>query len=746
MPKENKYARGRREQEKMKRKRLKEDDDGRHNKRQKPLGLDNGIQFTGTDNAEGDLETGVYEPAAIERPFFGLLTDEEQEYFRHADELLELNEFPSSEERSLFLANVFKEAGGKELKIANSQSCSRLMERLILLSTPAQKKTLFQKFSGHFLHLVQHRFASHCCETLFIQSAPVVTEEIVSQSEDDSKQVAKTVEGVYVSMENLFLYSLNELEGHMGFLLTDRFASHALRVLLVVLSGQPLAKSSTRSLLQSKRKENIGIDGVESSTADLSLGKRIVPESFQFAVHKIISDIVVGLDTTSIHVLARHPTGNPSLQLLLELELTGQGKGKYPPSERSIIGTLLPDDISVPDSRSATFINGLVYEQIGSRLLETIVTYAPGKLFKQIYRSNIKERIGSLARNEIASFVVIKVLERLSKEDLEEVVGSIIPQIPGLIERSRTAIIKALLERCKVRNAEESIKLLTKAMEDAYGSEPETLLLKMVKMTPDLMTRDLKSGDKTPPSNPMAVHGSLLAQTMLSMPGKPAELVQASILAQSPSALLALACTTTASHVLQTSLSPTNTNLPFRRKAINLFLSPTSTDPSGDASIRLLALSKAGSHVLDALWSSTSHPSLLYIKERICAALHVHQNVLKDDFVGRVVLRNWMVELFGRHRAAWVTKAKESGSIEKPAKPGSRNSSRVTGIGKDLNAPSARSVRVGAGGTKGGDSDLEGKTKTAIELARERFAARKARTKPKQSGRAPKSISQTKSL
>ena len=47
----------------------------------------------------------------------------------------------------MFLANVWKEADGKELKIANSQT-SRLLERLILLSSPDQLKGLFQKFSG----------------------------------------------------------------------------------------------------------------------------------------------------------------------------------------------------------------------------------------------------------------------------------------------------------------------------------------------------------------------------------------------------------------------------------------------------------------------------------------------------------------------------------------------------------------------------------------------------------------------
>jgi hypothetical protein len=93
-------------------------------------------------------ENGEGQGAPVEQVFFGMLDEEEQEYFKRADEMLEMNNFADAEERSLFLANVYREANGKELKIANSQSCSRLMERLIQLSTPAQLKTLFQKFSG----------------------------------------------------------------------------------------------------------------------------------------------------------------------------------------------------------------------------------------------------------------------------------------------------------------------------------------------------------------------------------------------------------------------------------------------------------------------------------------------------------------------------------------------------------------------------------------------------------------------
>lgn len=150
MPKEHK-KRGRRGEEKKR----KHDEETTHtngdyeaSKRPKldvadePQAFESQQDFQTFDNGADDS----YQ--AAEKPFFGMLDEEEQEYFRKADEMLELNSFADPEERNLFLANVYREADGKELKIANSQSCSRLMERLIRLSSPQQLKALFQKFNG----------------------------------------------------------------------------------------------------------------------------------------------------------------------------------------------------------------------------------------------------------------------------------------------------------------------------------------------------------------------------------------------------------------------------------------------------------------------------------------------------------------------------------------------------------------------------------------------------------------------
>lgn len=95
---------------------------------------------------EDEDMSGAYPQA--EKVFFGMLDDDEQEYFKRADEMLELDQFGDGEERKLFLESVYREADGKELKIAHSQSCSRLLERLIRVSNASQLKNLFQKFSG----------------------------------------------------------------------------------------------------------------------------------------------------------------------------------------------------------------------------------------------------------------------------------------------------------------------------------------------------------------------------------------------------------------------------------------------------------------------------------------------------------------------------------------------------------------------------------------------------------------------
>lgn len=533
-----------------------------------------------------------------------------------------------------------------------------------------------------FLQLVQHRFASHCCESLFHQSAQVVTDELVAPLENQQREMQSGEP--YVSMETLFLYTLNELEGNLGYLITDPFASHALRVLLIVLSGQPLANTATTSLLQSKKKEKIGVTGFSKPSQSGSQA-RTVPDSFHEAVDKVISRLAIGLDNTYIRVLATHPVGNPVLQLLTELELSKAGKTKAKETD-SLFRKLVPDDPPEEGTESASFINGLLYDAVGSRLLETIVRCAPGKTFKTIYRSVFKKRLGSLARNEIAGFVVIRVLERLSKEDLEEAVTQICPEVASLIERSRTTVIKSLIERCAVRGLDT--KPIAEALGEAYGVEPSARLSKLLKLSTtenDGMSKERQL--QVEGKDAGRLHGSLLAQAMLAIAGPLRELICDGLLAMDTSTLVVMAKDRTATHVLQQSLTCSGQANAFCRKILQKFL----------GRIADLAVDAVASHVVDTFW--TASEGLHFIRERIAEELLESEAAVKETYSGRAVWRNWMMDLYKRRTSEWISKPK--GAHEQP----------------DVTTKVGRKPQTAS--------------KSGIELARQRFAAAKAGTSKK---------------
>ena len=362
-------------------------------------------------------------------------------------------------------------------------------------------------------------------------------------------------------MEQLFLYTLDELQPHLSFLMTDRFASHALRILLLILSGAPLERQN-KSVVQSKRKEKISISGLDK-LPEYILEKRTVPQSFLQALEKVIDNSVSGFEPHYLRSLSTHPLGNPTLQLLLKLELSHFGKSRAK-DEKSIIHKLLPDDPIAEGTESASFINGLVYDAIGSRLLETIIENAPGKLFKSIYAEFFAARMGSLARNEIASYVAGKILERLGKDDLDEAMHQIVDQIPNLAERGRTAIIKTLIERCLVR--EVNTTPIKAQLEIAYGGTNGFEVTRILKLEEH---EDRINGKHD--HSPEKVHGSLLAQTMMSVPGSLGTLVFDSLAKLSPELSVQLARDPTASRTLQAALTSPNASVIFRRKMIQQF-------------------------------------------------------------------------------------------------------------------------------------------------------------------------------
>jgi nucleolar protein 9 len=571
-------------------------------------------------------------PNQDDRPFYGLLNPQEQEYYTNVNVKLELNDFESAEDKAIFLDAVYRESQGKELKIASSQSCSRYLERLIRVSNVEQMRSLFGKFVGHFLQLVQHRFASHCCEALFLKAAEAVGDDDRSAEQDINTP----------SVEQLFLTVVDELEPNLGYLLADRFASHVVRLLLLVLCGEPLNSNSNTSVLSSRKKEKI--EPYESRKETHETGSRRVPDSFKKAFRRMVSSSVSSLDTTYIRALATHPTGNPILQLLLRLELLQDGKSKAKDAD-SVMHKLLPDESLEEGTEGAKFIQGLLYDPTGSRLVETIIQHAPGKMFKKLYGNLLKHRIGPMAKNDIASYVAIRIMERLSREDLQGVRDEILPEIATLVTRNRLGIIRVLVERCDIRRVD--LLPVVSALRLAYGEDPTTLLLKMLNFEPaKVAARAMNDKQEIENDKPAGdIHGSLLAQSLLQCSATFGVIHQC-LQALSKDTILQLAKEPSASRVIQNALNTPSSSPQSNRKLIPKFYGHMAE----------LAIDVSGSHLADALWPATN--GLHFMKERFARELQTSESILRDSRYGRNVWKNWSMNVYQRRPMEWQALAK----------------------------------------------------------------------------------------
>ncbi|KAI2603765.1 ARM repeat-containing protein [Hypoxylon sp. NC1633] len=612
-------------------------------------------------------------PPHPDNEFFGLLSDEEQKYFHAVDDQLTIDEFPSQDERELYLASVFAEVQGKELKLACSQSCSRLMERLIIMSNTRQKKQLFLQLASHFLVLIRHRFASHCCETLFLQSAPIVTKELGGERDDVLTDYDEPDERPLPYMEELFLFALDELDGHLGSLLAHKFGSHTLRVLLIILSGRPLEESETKLRMhKGKRRKSVSVPWKSDSSTGSNT--RAVPLSFNRAAKKIIADSTFGMHITELRILATSFTGNPTLQLLLELDATLNLKADDESGDMKLLWLLLPGapaSLSDATTPASDFVNFMIYDPLGSRLLETIVRNCPGKVFKALYKHIFGNRMHSLMRNDIASYPAICVLERLSKEDLAVVVQKTLPEFGKLVAQSKLNVIKVLFERCHVRQASSELKSLTKALVDAFGSDPKSLVTKLC--LPPLSEIDNEGGDERRQQKLHELrvsHGSFLTTTMLAIPGPPTDTVQASLATLSDGILLELAVSLAQSHVLiDAFMTPTQNR--FFHKMLAAALVPHSVT---------LASSAHGYRVLQAMIEAPSKGDGIsipfHLKESIMNQLSQNRREVRT-FFGKRTWRLCKGELWVNRRGDWVTWAKGFDSLSN-----SNDRAIVKGAGK----------------------------------------------------------------
>lgn len=601
-------------------------------------------------NQEDSPETETVKPT-----FFGLVDASEIDYFKQAESTLNINAFDSEEERDGFVRSVLEESKGKELKLVTNQICSKLMERLVLIGSDRQIKHIFKQFSTHFVSLAHHKYSSHVLETLLVRMASIIEKELVGETEEIEEQDEE--EPDLVTSEELFLKMLGEFNDHIQAMIDHQYASHVLRLILLIISGKELPSTTVSNSTLRSKKSKIARKMIEIKDNDIFNRAFQVPPSFKDEITKICKQAVKGQDTTKMRQLSIHKIASPVIQLLIQIE-------GIVDKERAIWHLIFLKENAAADSKEEAYVEYLLSDSVGSHFLESLIknTGVRMKYIERLYKLYMKDRVLKLAkRSTTGVFIIQALMFKLKPGEVQYILDQIVPELSDLISIEHnqnlelsTKVIDASIQR-KNYKRDEIIEQLFKKFAPNYNfAEPDDI--ENAELLENVLQLSTSTLGNTRGDWPTAEERrrSLLLEKLMEYDYSFVVCVWYNFLALPVERVVQMCMHGVFSHVLENSLVVLPASSPepkptliMRKRLLNLF----------QGNIVQLALNSYGSHIIDKLWDFTIFLNMY--KDIIATELQSESHKVKESNYGKLVWKNWTMELFIRKKYDWKSLVKE---------------------------------------------------------------------------------------
>ncbi|RCK60322.1 Nucleolar protein 9 [Candida viswanathii] len=608
--------------------------------------VDDDLEVTGSESA--DNKSGV------PNTFFGLVDSNELDYFKQAESTLNINAFDSDEDRQGFINSVLEEAQGKELKLVTNQICSKLMERLILFADNKQLKKIFKQFLNHFVSLAFHKYSSHVLETLLVRVTALIEKELTQTEEEKEDEEEDGVEEEDVPMEALFISMLNEFKPHLTTMIDHLYASHVLRLLLLILAGKELPSTTTSNSTLRSKKSKIARKMIEIKDNDDFNRAFQTPESFKNELREYCQTIAAGLDTKVARELSIHKIGSPVVQLLVQFE-------GLVDRERTFWHLIFRKDLEGKDATEESFVEYLLSDSVGSHFLEAIIKNdgARPKYLERLYKLYMKDRVLKLAKRSTNGVYVIQaLLFKLKPIEVEFILDQIIPELADLISIAdnqnldlANKLIDASIARGNYRR-DEIIDQLFKKFAPGYNVEnPQDDTT--TEFIENILQLEGSTLGNTRDDWPTAEERkrALFLEKLMEYDYKYVICTWFNFMALPVERFIQMCFHGVFCHVVEKALvvEPEESKKVqiLRKRLLNVF----------QGQIVALACNSYGSHIVDALWNFTV--LLPMYKDRIASELFKESHKVKESTYGRLVWKNWGMELFARKKYDWKALIKQ---------------------------------------------------------------------------------------
>ncbi|KAI8615692.1 armadillo-type protein [Chytriomyces sp. MP71] len=585
------------------------------------------------------------DPSLPDQPELGKVDPDVHVYFTSIEKMLDENEFESDEDRALFIQNVYREVGANDVKLAADSDCSRVLEKLIRMSSDIQVRRLMRAFNGMYSELFRHRFASHVAQTLLSLVADIVEREQTHgpapEIEDDAPE---EIEGQgnepLPSMESLFTSMCQELSDQWISLMTDPWGSHLVRAVLNVASGDALAPAASSSM-RSKRSQKynhknnlVASQGPSQKTQDRKghmkgEKKRKIPCSFKELLDGITQSVLENLKEYEIRSFCAHAVANPVLQILVAIKPAGQ--------------ELINSIIEVDADNNYAFMDSLILDTVGSHLCEKILANASPVAFHNLYTRHFKGKLVQLCSHHSANFVVQHLIANTRngvqlRVLLEEILGEDGTGMEKLFFRNRAGVVTKILEAC-VKHGACQKPVLESFVSAFHADAPakQKLLMKLV------LHQQTYEDHEASPRKDFDYHGAIMVEHLLLFSEEHAKLLVDSFMSVPSTETYSWLTNPLGSRIYEKVLRSASTPLKAKKKLLH------SLHPN----YATLAADKYGSYVVDACWSVAD----MEAKERIAEELSHSRAMLEASFTGKFILKNCRIDAFKREgREAWVEK------------------------------------------------------------------------------------------
>ncbi|KAJ2718090.1 Nucleolar protein 9 [Coemansia sp. Benny D115] len=594
----------------------------------------------GTGAMDQDDQEEKLRPAS-----YGLVNPDLQKYLKGCEEMLDNPNFDSAEDREIFVNNVYSEMKNFELQLTTDHECSRILEKLFRISSSYQIKRFFSLIFENTIQLLIHRFSSHTVQTLLLISVIALEREQrgemsefdsgASMDVDEDEQVARTD---LPSFEELVLKLAKEVTPMWATLMSNEYASHILRVLLLVLSGGPIGDTATtKSTIKSKSSTKYMQDrkGMPITHPSFST-TREVPESFKTALSKLLKTTSDSMSDVVARGFTNNTVGSPVLQLMLDL----QAQITRVEYRESLLDKCLMDIISAPNNdgtRRDMYITIMMEDVVGSHFLQLVVKIASPKLFQTLYDRYVAGKIRKLAFHPVANFVLQDFFKNAKNaSQLKAMVSEATPLFGDLLFRNRPGVVRALIDSCMRLDTGylEIINALYGGLGAKSSAERKELINLLAFLIPynDFVRADYNQLR-------FNVQGSLIVQCMLQFPGSGSEPIMDSYFAQDPLKIYSWCKDPSGSRIIDALIKSTQIPAKTKQRVIEQF--------SGHFSD--LAMNKYGSFILDACWEVSD----VDFKETILLELVKDETAILDNFFGRTIWNNYKATIYKTQPREW---------------------------------------------------------------------------------------------